>query len=462
MTHVAVIDIGKTNAKLALVESDGLTEIAVVTRPNRPLPGPPWPHADLEGHWRFFLHHLAEFHARHGIDAISVTTHGAAAVLLDGQGGVAAPMLDYEHAGPDALAAEYNALRPDFARTGSPRLAVGLNLGAQLHWLLASDPGLRDRIAHVVTFPQYWGWRLTGELASDVTSLGCHTDLWDPWQGQFSDLVDRLGLADRIAPARRSDETLGGLTAQVAAATGIPARTPVAVGIHDSNASLYPYVLGRQAPFAVVSTGTWVVAMAVGGDPVAPDPARDVLVNVNALGQPVPSARFMGGREYEMVREGCAVQPTGADRQHALATGMMILPAVEPGSGPFQGRAMEWLGRPASDGQRMVALSWYLALMTATCLDLIGARGPAIIEGPFARNPDYLDMLAALRPEGVEVAASSTGTAVGAALLCLGAAPAPRTAIWPVPDNAGVLRDYAAQWREGALTPTRSCPAVSR
>ena len=34
MKHVAVIDIGKTNAKLALVEDGSLQEIAVVTRPN--------------------------------------------------------------------------------------------------------------------------------------------------------------------------------------------------------------------------------------------------------------------------------------------------------------------------------------------------------------------------------------------------------------------------------------------
>ena len=34
MKHVAVIDIGKTNAKLALVDLDSLAEIAVVTRPN--------------------------------------------------------------------------------------------------------------------------------------------------------------------------------------------------------------------------------------------------------------------------------------------------------------------------------------------------------------------------------------------------------------------------------------------
>ena len=42
--HIAVIDIGKTNAKLALVDLSTLTEMAVVTRPNIVQPGPPYPH----------------------------------------------------------------------------------------------------------------------------------------------------------------------------------------------------------------------------------------------------------------------------------------------------------------------------------------------------------------------------------------------------------------------------------
>ncbi|MFZ0098199.1 MAG: carbohydrate kinase, partial [Gemmobacter sp.] len=73
MKHVAVIDIGKTNAKLALVEGGSLREIAVVTRPNTVLSGPPYPHFDLEGHWDFLIRNLAAFHAQHGVDAISVT-----------------------------------------------------------------------------------------------------------------------------------------------------------------------------------------------------------------------------------------------------------------------------------------------------------------------------------------------------------------------------------------------------
>lgn len=446
MTHIAVIDIGKTNAKLALVDGETLAEIAVVTRPNQTLPGPPWPHFDLEGHWRFFLAHLTEFHARHGIDAISVTTHGAAAVLLDADGGLAAPMLDYEHSGPDDLRDAYETLRPDFTETGSPGLPLGLNLGVQLHWLFENQPGLLDRTVHIVTYPQYWGWRLTGELASDVTSMGCHSDLWNPWQGKFSSLVERLGLGDKIAPARRSNDILGHIRPEIAARTGLPPATPVAVGIHDSNASLYPYILGRKAPFTVVSTGTWVVAMAVGGEPVTLDPARDVLVNVNALGEPVPSARFMGGREYEIIRAGSEAQPSDADRSTALQAELMILPAVEPASGPFADQEMRWTAQPANDGQRMAALSWYLALMTHSCLALIGTRGPVIVEGPFARNPDFLAMLAALHPDGIETARSTTGTSAGAALLCMDRAAAPDTIRTPSPANAALLKEYAKQW----------------
>lgn len=445
--NIAVIDIGKTNAKLALVDAATLAEVAVVTRPNRVLAGPPWPHFDLDGHWEFITQTLRRFHMDHGIEAISVTTHGASAVLLDARGELAAPMLDYEHDGPDHVAADYEAIRPTFAETGSARLPAGLNVGAQLHWQFATDPGLRARVATVLTYPQYWGYRLTGHLATDVTSLGCHTDLWNPWQGGLSSLAATLGIAGRIAPPRKPAEVLGTLRPAVAALTGLPAQTPVMVGIHDSNASLYPHIAGRTGAFAVVSTGTWVVSMAVGGDAVTLDPARDLLVNVDAHGAPVPSARFMGGREYETIRSGAPMSPDAATREAVVAGGIALLPAVERSSGPFAGRAMRWTAVPVTDCQRDLALSFYLALMTDTCLSLIGARGPAIVEGPFARNGDYLDMLASLRPEGVEVAHSATGTSVGAAMLCLGAAQAPETRRIAAPADAARLSDYAARWR---------------
>ncbi len=233
-----------------------LTELAVVTRPNIVRPAPPYPHYDVDGHWAFLLDALSTFNPDHGIDAISVTTHGACAALLGPDGTLATPILDYEHSYPPEVGATYDAIRPDFAQTGSPRLSGGLNIGAQLHWLLTTDPTLMERTAHIVTYPQYWGHRLTGVAATDVTSIGCHTDLWRPHEGSFSDLPTTLGIRDKIAPVRRPSDILGPILPEIAKATGMPPDTQVCVGIHDSNASLYPHVVSQDRPVSVVSTRT--------------------------------------------------------------------------------------------------------------------------------------------------------------------------------------------------------------
>ena len=418
--HIAVIDIGKTNAKLALVDLSTLTEMAVVTRPNIVQPGPPYPHYDVDGHWAFVLDALATFHRDHGVDAISITTHGACAALLNATGALATPILDYEHTYPAEIVEAFDAIKPDFAETGSPKLAGGLNIGAQLHWLFTSDPTLKGRTAQIVTYPQYWGYRLTGMTATDITSIGCHTDLWNPYEGTFSELLMQLDIADKIATVRRPSDILGPILPQIAEATGLAPDTPVCVGIHDSNASLYPHVVSQDGPVSVVSTGTWVIVMSMkAGGAIALDPNRDTLVNVNAHEQAVASARFMGGREYEVIQEGQSIDPTEQDVTTVLDGKTMLLPSIASGSGPLQGRQMHWHGvePDVGSGKRSAALSFYLALMTGTCLNLVGGAGPTIVEGPFARNPEYLAMLQAVTTRPVLTNAAVTGTSIGAAML---------------------------------------------
>ncbi len=449
MSHVAVIDIGKTNVKSVLVETGTMSELAVVTRPNTVLPGPPWPHFDLDGHWVFLLAALAAFQRDYGIDAISITAHGAGGVLLDENGNPAAPMLDYEHSGPDILAEEYDAIRPEFTETGSPRLPMGLNLGAQLYWMFNTDPSLRERTAAFVTYPQYWAFRLTGVAATDVTSLGCHTDLWAPRAGGFSSLVRKLGLEGKIPPVRPSADMLGSVTPEIAEQAGLRPGTPVHCGIHDSNASLLPHILSRKPPFSVISTGTWVVAMSIGGQPVDLDPSRDTLININALGDNVPSARFMGGREFETVLSDQIKYPGKSEINRVLTNGTMLLPAVNQESGPFSGRHAEWLGGepgPGS-GERTAAASFYLALMTAACLSLTGHKGRIIVEGPFAGNIPYCRMLSAATDCSVTAVRRAAGTSCGAALLAggspVGLSSEGDTRIYEISPE---MRTYAERW----------------
>ncbi|MHA3976729.1 FGGY-family carbohydrate kinase [Halovulum sp. GXIMD14794] len=444
--RVAVIDIGKTNAKLAVVDTGTMRELGVLTRPNTVIDAAPYPHFDVDGIWSFLTEALAALHRAHGIEAISVTTHGASGALLDPGGGLACPVLDYEHDGPDALATAYDALRPGFEVTGSPRLGMGLNLGAQLHWLLETQRGLAGRLGQVVTYPQFWSGRLTGRYHCEYTSLGCHTDLWAPGQGGFSPLVERLGLGGHMAALARADDSLGPILPEVARATGLRPDTPVFCGIHDSNASLLPHLRSLEPPLSVVSTGTWVICMAIGGRTVTLDPDRDTLINVNALGAPTPSARFMGGREYEMLR-GETADPTADDVAKVLSGAPALLPAVDPGSGPFRGRTGGWASEGLNPGEKGAALSFYLALMTAECLDLIGATGATVVEGPFARNRPYLDMLAAVTQRPVQYSSSATGTSQGAALLAAGAARLSPPPVHAEPTAADRLAAYAGRWR---------------
>lgn len=454
--HVAVIDIGKTNAKLVLVDVHARREVAVLTTPNRVAPGRPYPHHDVEMLYSFILDGLRMFQSDHGVSAIAPTTHGAAAALIDADGRLAAPVLDYEHDGPDRCAEDYDSIRPGFDETGSPRLPLGLNLGAQLFWQFATFPEIAGRTAAILTYPQYWAFRLCGEAATEVTSLGAHSDLWAPATRDFSTLVDGQGWRGLMAPLRRAGKVLGPVTADIAASTGLAPDTPVLCGIHDSNASLHAHLRSQAPPFAVVSTGTWVIAMAVGGRQVTLDPARDTLINVNVHGDPVPSAKFMGGREFEIVMDGRPRDVSERDVASVLARGAMLLPSVEPHSGPYPGRRHSWsvAEDSLSDGERAAAASLYLALMTATGLSLIGAQGTVLLEGPLAGNVAYRAMLSAA--SGLPVrGAEGTGASIGAALLWQGTgAPAPgsrgdASAATPSADfstHAG-LTAYAARWR---------------
>jgi sugar (pentulose or hexulose) kinase len=418
LRHVAVIDIGKTTAKVAIVDLAGRVEIDMRTRPNRVLRDGPYPHYDTDALWAFILDGLRDLNGAHGIDAITVTTHGASAALLDSQGELVAPILDYEHDGPDTLATMYDGVRPGFAETGSPRLPLGLNLGAQLFWQFETFRHVRQHTRTILTYPQYWAYRICGIAANEVTSLGCHTDLWNPARKRFSSLVEKAGWAGRMAPIAAATDLLGPVLPEICDAIAIARATPVYCGIHDSNASLYAHLAARTPPFAVVSTGTWVITMAIGGTASSLDPSRDMLINVNASGDPVPSARFMGGREFERLMGERAKQYQLSDVRSVVARKAMLLPAVELQSGPFQGRMHVWTvdAKSLSDAEYFVAVSFYLALMTATGLELTGARGPVLVEGPFSGNIVYLEMLAAAAGRTVN-AVAGTGTSTGAAQL---------------------------------------------
>lgn len=448
LERIAVIDIGKTNAKVVIVDARTGAEVAVRKTANIVLAGPPYPHFDTERLWVFILDTLGEFAVDPGFDAVSITTHGASAALLDDKGALALPVLDYEHAYPDEVNCAYDLIRPDFKESFSPRLTGGLNLGAQLHFQCGRFPQEFARVSTILTYPQYWAFRLTGIAANEKTSLGCHTDLWLPFEDKYSALVDRLEIADKMAPIRSAFDILGDIHPEIARRIGLSKQVPVYCGIHDSNASLLPHLVGFGLPCTVVSTGTWVICFAPGGQPEKLDSERDTLANVDAYGTAVPSARYMGGREWEIATKELAAVTAEAEWAavaDVVLNERMLLPSSVTATGPFPHMKGRWHLEPEKAAERRAAASLYQALMTVTCLDMIDSKGPIIVEGPFAANRVFVAALHSLTRRDVYVSTSQTGTSSGAALLA-GIRPLcpPRFIDETIPG----LDRYAATWRK--------------
>ncbi len=85
MSHIGVIDFGKTNASLALVDPGPQREIALRRMPNRDQSGPPSAHFKTEAHWESILSSLAELGAEHGIAGVLITNHDATARPVEPQ-----------------------------------------------------------------------------------------------------------------------------------------------------------------------------------------------------------------------------------------------------------------------------------------------------------------------------------------------------------------------------------------
>lgn len=419
MNATVVLDIGKTNAKLTLLDAGGKI-LAEQRCPNTIVSDGPYPHHATERIWNWLLATLHLFSRQANIAAIVPVTHGATAALV-GADGLVLPVLDYESTLPQTLDRQYQALRPPFAETFSPDLPAGLNLGRQLVWLAQSFPAEFGRARHILSYPQYWAWRLCGVAASEVTSLGCHTDLWQPLQGTYSSLVERMGWAHLFPPREPAWAALGPLRQELLSRTGLPADCQVLCGIHDSNASLLRY-LGTEAgtlPRTVLSTGTWVIAAAFGTPLDRLKEQSDMLANVNALGQPVACMRFMGGREFAALAGPEPKTCSPADLQRLIGQATLALPCFSETGGPFFGQVGAIAGpAPQTAEERYALATLYCVLMTDYCLTALESAGPVVVEGSFTDNPYFPALLAALRSQQtVSVSDDASGTTCGGWML---------------------------------------------
>ncbi|MBW8754228.1 MAG: carbohydrate kinase [Sphingomonadales bacterium] len=427
------------------------------TRPNAPAEIDGIGRLDVAGIGAWLIEALGA-HAGQPVEWIIPVGHGAGlAGIVKGE--LAFTPLDYEQPIPETVMAAYRRERDPFALTGSPALPGGLNLGAQLFWLEQLCPQAMSQ-ATLLPWAQYWAWFLSGQAVSEVTSLGCHSDLWSPAEGRFSPMATRRGWAERFAPVVAAGEAIGTLRPELAARTGLPTTARVLAGLHDSNAALlaargFAEIARHEA--TVLSTGTWFIAMRLPAQPAVlaelPE-ARDCLINVDAYGRPVPSARFMGGREIETLIEldtrRIDIRPDQpallAAVPQVLEAGAMMLPTLAPECGPFPHAKARWIAEPQDWFARRAAASLYAALVADTSLDLIGSRGRLLVEGRFAEAEVFVRALAALRPDTAVYTANAHNDVSFGALRLVDPALRPGGALRRIEPLPGDLAAYRARW----------------
>ena len=447
-----IFDIGKTNIKAYVLDESG-NELWSRANENTSNDNPPYLHINVENIWQWLLQSLTLAAKEFTIDAINISTHGACAVLIDSQGELALPVIDYEAEVLNENVDDYLAIRPGFKHTLSPNLPSGLNLGRQLWWLKANYPQQFKQTSTLLMYPQYWAWKLSSIAATERTSLGCHTDLWQPQQDAYSRLVDALEIKALFPKLVDNYQPLGTVTEEISQLTGLPANCLVFPGVHDSNASLASHLFGRaDSALTAVSSGTWIITLSTQAKLDNLNEQQDMLANVAVTAKPVACARFMGGREFDHI---CKVTQTDItkpldvnDLQTTIISQQMVLPGFVPGCGPLPNRTGE-IPQSAECGKALATL--YTALMIDYELDLLAAQGDIYFGSTGHKNRLLCEVLAQLRPkESMFIANKTSGTVHGCWALTRWHKPIVTEGDYDavVPAKLSGLDAYKARWRE--------------
>lgn len=451
--HIAVIDIGKTNKKI-LIYNSGLMLIDKRFKKFDEKTEDGINYDDVKGLWLWILATLRELGDLYQIRVISVSTHGATFVTLDEQGDIAAPEVSYTTDPGEDFHKEFYAQCGDRIelqkRTGTPDFKLLINLAKGIFFVQKKFPEQFKKARWILHYPQYFGFKLTGNASADPTYTGNHSYMWNFDKRDWSEVADKLGVRGML-PQQLKDpwDILGTLEPEVARATGLDQDVIVTVGIHDSNASMLPYLVTRKDDFLLNSTGTWCVIMHEKDHVTfAPDElGKVVFYNMNAFFKPIKTAIFLGGLEYAHYMNLLGKIHGDTDfasfdldlyQKVISARDKFILPSVAKGIGQFPdsrprivegnrvctleevetGKAVPEFFRDFKTACAVLNLS--MAVQTKVAFDRADMTMglPVYTEGGFTRNEGYNALMASFFPESrFYLTNLKEATAYGAAMV---------------------------------------------
>ncbi len=291
---ILIFDVGKTNKKLLLFneqyeivyeESTQLNEIK-----------------DEDGFSCEDAHALTEWikdsfnkildDKRFEINAINFSAYGASFVNIDAHGKIVTPLYNYLKPYPGKIKQQFYTTYGNeklIAReTASPVLG-SLNSGLQLYRLKYEQPEIFKQIKYSLHLPQYLSYIFSDKRTTDITSIGCHTMLWNFEKKNYHDWVLKEQIDKKFAPIYNSDEIMDN------------GKIKIGIGLHDSSSALIPYLKSCKEPFVLISTGTWCISL----NPFNHSPLTDEELKNDCLcyltydSKPVTASRLFAGYEHE-------------------------------------------------------------------------------------------------------------------------------------------------------------------
>lgn len=421
---IAIFDVGKTNKKLFLFDEHYRIVHEKSARFIETVDEDGFLCENLESLRQSVFDSLKEVSKlkQFDIKAVNFSAYGASFVYVDENGEPLTPLYNYLKSYPEELSkqfySDYGGEEQFSLGTASPILG-SLNSGLQLYRLKYEQSEIFKRLKYALHLPQYLSFLLTGKAYSDMTSIGCHTAMWDFEKDKYHEWIEREAIAPKLPPIVPADTVVNADDYKVG------------VGLHDSSAALIPYLVNFTEPFILISTGTWCISLNPFNQlPLNVDELKkDCLCYLEYQGKPVKASRLFSGNEHEQqVKRIAEYFNTDTIKYRNIVFDPAIITQLkkthsDSGSNDFKkesGFANRDLSTFKNDTEAYHQLILDLVnLQTAsTQLVLSGTKVKRIfVDGGFSKNSVFMHLLAAAFPD-IEIFAASMAqaTAVGAAL----------------------------------------------
>lgn len=426
---IAIFDVGKTNKKLFLIDRSYKIVFEKTVRLEEITDSDGDPCEDVDRLRQFIVEGMREVLSKSefSVKAANCTAYGASLVNIDVAGNPIGHLYNYLKPYPKELQRQFyethggkHALS---FQTASPALG-SLNSGLQLYRIKHERPDRFAKIHYSLHLPQYLSYLLSGKAFSEITSIGCHTLLWDFRNMEYHSWVAREGIAAKLPELAPSD---------LVTDSPMPDQHHVVgVGLHDSSSALIPYLVSFQEPFALISTGTWAITL----NPFNVSPLTreelecDCLCYLQYRGTPVKASRLFVGHHHDVQVKRIAEHFNQDERRyHKLPFDRKVLGRIDfsfdiAASPQKLLESLRFETRDLSafpdDVHAYHQLMYDLMVQQFVSTQLI-VRGTGVrkifVDGGFSNNEIYMNLLAKFFPEK-EVYASSVhqATALGAAL----------------------------------------------